>query len=90
MHEPASLRLTLAAMLALASVTPAGAQTAPSATPPPAIDPAASDDVDWFGLGAIAECRDGAFVHGKPGARACADHGGIRRWLAGYDQDLIR
>lgn len=78
--------------------SPGLAQTAPTDAPPSAgpTDPDTSpalgtgDDFQWLSLGAVAECRDGTFFHGKPDGRACIEHGGIRRWLRGNEQDLIR
>ena len=66
--------------------TPVATPTSPDTAPAPE----SSDDFQWLSLGAIAECRDGMFFHGKPGARACSEHGGVRRWLRGNEQDLLR
>ena len=82
----------------LLGVGPGLAQTTPGTAPSPAAStspasstaPAPEDDVDWFSIGATAECRDGTFFHGAPEAHACVEHGGVRRWLRTHEQDLIR
>jgi len=75
----------------------APAQTPVTAPPPgvptdsaPSAPSASDDDVEWLGLGATAECRDGSFFHGKPDPHACVEHGGVRQWLQVQGQDLIR
>ena len=82
----------------LIGANPGSAQTVPADAPPSTAPtnpgavpaPGTGDDFQWLSLGAVAECRDGTFFHGKPDARACIEHGGIRRWLRGNEQDLIR
>jgi hypothetical protein len=44
----------------------------------------------WSAVGATAQCRDGTYLHGKLDQHACADHGGVRKWLEASGQDLIR
>ena len=98
MHRSMFRRLlTALSMAALLAATPGRAETAPSAASPPATPsspasattPASDDDVDWLSIGAVAECRDGTFLHGSPSVHACAEHGGVRRWLRTHEQDLI-
>jgi hypothetical protein len=50
---------------------------------------AASED-QWSELGATAQCGDGKYFHGKPDQGACFEHGGVRKWLQGREQTLIR
>jgi len=85
--------------IALIAAMPAEAQKAqtaapsaadPSDTPSASAKPTLPDGLEWNSLGATAQCRDGTFYHDKPSARACADHGGVRQWLRGREQPLIR
>jgi hypothetical protein len=100
-----SQRLLLAVIftVALIETIPGYAQTtstaAPSTTPPTsptsAAKPTQPDDLQWNPVDATAQCQDGTFFHGLsggPGARTCADHGGVRKWLRvqGREHPLIR
>lgn len=98
MRSPLSRGLLAVLSLAtLAIALPSHSQTTAS-TPPSAVpaEPAAAaapdpdDDFQWLSLGATAQCRDGAYFHGKADARACIGHGGIRTWLPTHSLDLIR
>jgi hypothetical protein len=41
--------------------------------------------------GATAECRDGTLNYdGVPSTQTCLGHGGVRHWLQGRGQDLLR
>jgi hypothetical protein len=95
MQVSVSRRLGLVALWIATGTAAAQGQSAPAAPPSAATGrPGAvatpADDVDWFSLGAVAVCRDGAFVHGRADVHICAEHGGLHKWLQGSDQDLIR
>src|SRR5947207_5515386 len=75
---------------------PGYSQTAPT-TPPSTAAPtrpassakaAPPEELQWSAVGATAQCQDGTFFHDRPSARACADHGGVRKWLQARDQSL--
>ena len=95
---PTRRLLSIVTSATLAGVSPGHAQTPATAAPPPATPttPATAaeshegDDLQWSGLGATAQCRDGAYFHGRPEARTCADHGGVGKWLDDPGQALIR
>jgi len=51
----------------------------------------ALEALQWSDVGASAQCRDGTYSHDhRPNARPCVDHGGVRKWLQGRDQVLLR
>jgi len=100
MRVPVSQGLPLVALytVALIGAIPGHAQTTPTAapsavTPTNPISPAkptSPEELQWSALGATAQCRDGTFFHDRPSARMCADHGGVRKWMPGGEQALIR
>ena len=51
----------------------------------------ALEALQWSDVGASAQCRDGTYSHDhRRNARPCVDHGGVRKWLQGRDQVLLR
>ena len=93
------LPLVVLYSVALMEAFPGHAQTTPTTTAQSTAAaasskspgrPTQSEKLQWSALGAIAQCRDGTFFHDRPSARACADHGGVRKWLQGREQALIR
>jgi hypothetical protein len=98
-----SQKLLLAALVTVAlfdaipghaqTSSPAAPSATPSTSPTSAAKPAEPDDLQWNAVDATAQCEDGTFFHGEPGRpRACADHGGVRKWLTaqGREEALIR
>jgi hypothetical protein len=100
MHVPVSQELALVVLFtaALIGAIPSQAQTAPTpapstatpTSPTAAAKPTPPEELQWSEFGATAQCRDGTFFHGEHSARTCADHGGVRKWLQGPEQTLIR
>jgi hypothetical protein len=84
----AALMSAVAGYAEVPSPPPPSAATPTNAEPSEA--PPSDYDYQWLSIGAVAECRDGKFFHGRPDPRACVEHGGVRRWMRGPEQDLIR
>jgi hypothetical protein len=68
---------------------PAASTAAPKSAPASAKTTHA-DNLQSTEDGATAWCRDGSYFHGNTNQHPCSDHGGVRKWLKGRGQDLLR